>query len=416
MTINSDVAVLGAGIVGVSTALHLQARGRSVVLVDRRGPGEETSYGNAGLIERSSVVPYAFPRSVLTLLRFALNRSADVRYHWTHLPRVAPWLFHYWRHSSPRRLGDAARDMLPLIERCVSEHQFLLKSAEATHLARDTGWLELCRTPKNLAFSREAAERLQEYGLSYDVLDRSQLHDLEPSINPVVFGAIHWRDPVTVSSPGAVTKAYAELFRRRGGRFVHADARQVQQSDGHWKLPSEAGEVRTKEVVVALGAWSTDVTEQLGYRIPLAVKRGYHMHFSPPAGVSLHRPILSEYGGFVLAPMLDGIRLTTGIELAPRDAPPTPVQLDEAEAIARSLIPLGERVEPEPWMGVRPCLPDMKPVIGRAGKHSGLWFNFGHAHHGFTLGPVTGRLLAEQMTGETPAADLSPYRADRFLA
>ncbi|MEP9373806.1 FAD-dependent oxidoreductase [Mesorhizobium sp. KR1-2] len=414
LTIDSDVAVLGAGIVGVSTALHLQARGRSVVLVDRRGPGEETSYGNAGLIERSSVVPYAFPRSVLTLLRFALNRSADVRYHWTHLPRVAPWLFQYWRHSSPRHLADAARDMLPLIERCVSEHQLLLKDAEATHLARETGWLELCRTPKDLAFSREAAERLGEYGLSYDLLDRSQLHDLEPAINPSVFGAIHWRDPVTVSSPGAVTKAYAELFLRRGGRFVHADARQVKQSDGHWKLPSEAGEVRARDVVLALGAWSTDVTEQLGYRIPLAVKRGYHMHFSPPAGVSLNRPILSEYGGFVLSPMLDGIRLTTGIELAPRDSAPTPVQLDKAEAIARSLIPLGNRVEPEAWMGVRPCLPDMKPVIGGAGKHPGLWFNFGHAHHGFTLGPVTGRLLAEQMTGETPAADLLPYRACRF--
>lgn len=414
MTINSDVAVLGAGIVGVSTALHLQARGRSVVLVDRRGPGEETSYGNAGLIERSSVVPYAFPRNIRTLLRFALNGSSDVRYDWKHLPGIAPWLFQYWRHSSPRRLAGAAQAMLPLIERCVSEHQPLLQEANVTHLARETGWLEISRTPGDLAAARKAAEHLREHGLSYDVLDGRQLRELEPAVSPSIAGAIHWRDPVTVSSPGAVTKAYAELFLRRGGKFVRADARQLKQNDGHWSLPSEAGELRARDVVVALGAWSTDVTGPLGYRIPLAVKRGYHMHFSPAGGVTLNRPVVSEYGGFVLSPMLDGIRLTTGVELAPRDAAPTPLQLDQAEAIARTLVPLGSRVEPEAWMGARPCLPDMKPVIGRAGKRAGLWFNFGHAHHGFTLGPVSGRLLAEQMTGQTPAADLTPFSPERF--
>jgi D-amino-acid dehydrogenase len=414
LTINCDVAVLGAGIAGVSTALHLQARGRSVVLVDRRGPGEETSYGNAGLIERSSVVPYAFPRSIRTILRFALNRSSDVRYDWKHLPAIAPWLFQYWRHSSPARLADAARSMLPLIERCVSEHQDLLQDAGATHLARETGWLELCRTRSDLASSSKAADDLREHGLGYDVLDSQQLRELEPAISSSIAGAIHWRDPVTVSSPGAVTKAYAELFLRRGGKFVHADARQLKQNDGHWSLASEAGELQARDVVVALGAWSTDVTEQLGYRIPLAVKRGYHMHFSPAGRISLNRPLVSEYGGFVLSPMLDGIRLTTGVELAPRDDAPTPIQLDKAEAIARTLVPLGKRVEQEAWMGARPCLPDMKPVIGRARKRAGLWFNFGHAHHGFTLGPISGRLLAEQMTRDTPAVDLAPFSAERF--
>ena len=127
----SDVAVLGAGIVGVSTALHLQARGRSVVLIDRRGPGEEASFGNAGLIERSSVIPYGFPRGALTVLRFALNRSGEVRYDWRHLPRLAPWLFQYWRHSSPRNLAKASREMLPLVERCVSEHLPLSATEDA---------------------------------------------------------------------------------------------------------------------------------------------------------------------------------------------------------------------------------------------------------------------------------------------
>ena len=304
--------------------------------------------------------------------------------------------------------------MLPLVEHCVSEHLPLLREAGVEHLARQTGWLEICRTQQNLQSAKAAVEKLAGYGLSYDILDSRQLHEMEPAISTSIAGAIHWRDPVTVSSPGSVTKAYAELFLRRGGRFAHADARELKHADGLWSVRSGTGYVRAKDVVVALGAWSTDVIKPLGYRVPLAVKRGYHMHFRPDDGVSLGRPIVSEYGGFVLSPMLDGIRLTTGVELAGRDAGPTPVQLDQAEGIARTLFPVGGRVESQAWMGVRPCLPDMKPVIGPAAKHPGLWFNFGHAHHGFTLGPVSGRLLAEQMTGETPVVDPSPYRADRF--
>ncbi|MHC1550556.1 NAD(P)/FAD-dependent oxidoreductase [Phyllobacterium sp. K27] len=414
MIIDSDVIVLGAGIVGVSTALHLQARGRTVTLVDRRGVGEETSYGNAGLIERSSVIPYAFPRHIPTLLRLALNRSSDVRYHWNHLPRIAPWLFQYWRNSSPKQLAALARDMLPLIEQSVSEHQSLLKDAGVTHLARATGWLEICRLPRNLAASTQEAERLGEYGLRYDILDSRQLRELEPELSPDLAGAVHWRDPVTVSSPGDVTKAYGALFVKRGGLVLNADARNLRQSNGRWCLATDRGDVQAQHAVVALGAWSTDVAKPLGYSFPMAVKRGYHMHFRPSREAALAIPVVCEEGGFVLSPMRDGIRLTTGVELAARDSAPTPVQLHKAEAIARTMFPLGERVDDQPWLGVRPCLPDMKPVIGPAGNHGGLWFNFGHAHHGFTLGPVSGRLLAEQMTGEVPLTDLSPYRWDRF--
>jgi D-amino-acid dehydrogenase len=138
------------------------------------------------------------------------------------------------------------------------------------------------------------------------------------------------------------------------------------------------------------------------------------MHYKPDGNAVLNHPVLDVDGGFVLAPMTKGIRLTTGAEFAARDAPPTPVQVDRTEPLARDIFPLGRRVDPEPWLGRRPCLPDMRPVLGPAPKHKGLWFSFGHNHHGFTLGPVTGRLMAEMMTGETPFTDARPYRADRF--
>jgi D-amino-acid dehydrogenase len=218
-----------------------------------------------------------------------------------------------------------------------------------------------------------------------------------------------------VTDPGGLAKAYATLFRRKGGRFVVGDARGLQQDpDRRWRVPLQSGSAVAREAVVALGPWSDLVFAPLGYSMPLSVKRGYHLHLAPLGNAVLNHPVLDADQGFLLAPMARGIRVTTGVEFTRRDAPPTPVQVERALPKAHALFPLGEPVDAKPWMGARPCLPDMLPVIGRAPRHQGLWFDFGHQHHGLTLGPVTGRLLAEMMTGETPFADPKPFAVERF--
>ena len=179
-------------------------------------------------------------------------------------------------------------------------------------------------------------------------------------------------------------------------------------------MASAEGPVQARESVVALGPWSDVLTRALGYELPLAVKRGYHMHYRIAGQAKLNLPSLDAERGYFLAPMRGGIRLTTGAEFALRDAIRTPVQLGRAEPIARDLFPLAERLDTEPWMGARPCTPDMMPIIGRAPLHRGLWFAFGHAHHGLTLAAVTGRLVAELVTSETPLVDPAPYSAARF--
>jgi D-amino-acid dehydrogenase len=166
--------------------------------------------------------------------------------------------------------------------------------------------------------------------------------------------------------------------------------------------------------VVALGVWSGDVARKFGYRIPLMAKRGYHMHYANDGRAALSRPVVDIENGYVVAPMRRGLRLTTGVELACRNRPPSPVQLERAERIARPVFGLGKRLDESPWLGLRPCTPDMRPVIGAADRCPGLWFAFGHAHHGLTLGPVTGRLLAEMMSGEATFADPGAYRVGRF--
>jgi D-amino-acid dehydrogenase len=410
-----DVIVLGAGIIGVSSALHLQDRGRRVALVDRRDPGEETSFGNAGLIERSSIVPYAFPRELSTLLRYARRQSTALYWDYKALPSFAGWLARYWWESSPQRLAAAARDMLPLIGRSVAEHDALIARAGLGELVRDDGWIEAFHD--RTAFERKAAMAevaARQHGLRMVPLDGAALRAREPALGDGFCGALHWQDPKAVSNPGALTKGYAHLFEAGGGLLLHGDATTLHAQNDAWTVDTAQGRVSAKEVVVALGVWSDTVFAPLGYRIPLRGKRGYHMHYRP-ARATLSVPVVDSEEGYVIAPMQGGrLRLTTGVEIAKRGAPPTGVQLDRAERLARPLFGLGERIDAAPWLGIRPCTPDMRPVIGPASRHRGLWFAFGHNHHGLTLGPVTGRLLAEIMTGTTPFTDAHPYRPARF--
>jgi D-amino-acid dehydrogenase len=407
-----DALVLGAGIVGISVAVHLQKRGRSTVLVDRRGAAEETSYGNAGLVQREGVYPYGFPHDFGALFRYGINRTIDAHYHPSAIPQLASFLLKYWNHSKPARHAEIARAYSQLIEHCVEEHQALVHAAGAQELARPTGWMKAFRTTRERDKRFAEAERWRrEFGLNFRTLDAREIQAAEPHLAPVLIGALHWTDPLAITDPQALALSYLRLFESLGGRFVQGNAASLQEG---WSLRTVDGTVAAKDVVVALGPWSDVVTRRLGYDLPLAVKRGYHMHYRAAGSAVLNHPVLDHERGYFLAPMRRGIRLTTGAEFALRDAIRTPVQLGRAEPIARELFPLAERLDTEPWMGSRPCTPDMMPVIGPAPRHRNLWFAFGHAHHGLTLGPVTGRLVAEMVCGEKPFVDPLPYRANRF--
>jgi len=411
----TDVIVLGAGIVGTSAALHLAKRGVAVALVDRRGPGEETSFGNTGIIEGNTLFPHAFPSGFGALLRIALKRAPEANYHWSALPKIASWLLSYRANTRPEASLAFAKDMRPLYSRALNEHGALLGEDAARYL-RKVGWLKLYRG--DAAFAATARERdyACELGLNHRVLDTKEARALEPSLAPVFRHAVHWPDAASVSNPLAVTQAYAAQFAARGGVILKGDARTLHRAGANWRVDTEEGPVDAKEAVIALGPWAPDVLDPLGIRLPLAFKRGYHRHYRPLGNAALTRPIVDIEYGYCLAPMDQGIRLTTGAEFADRDAAPTPQQFDRLLPAARGLFALGEGIESQPWLGSRPCFADSRPVIGRAPGQAGLWLDYGHAHWGLTLGPVSGRLLAEMMTGTTPFCDPKPYGAERFSA
>ena len=410
----TDAIVLGAGIVGTSVALQLAKRGLGVALVDRRGPGEETSYGNAGIVEGNTVFPPAFPSSFSALMRIALKRAPEANYHLARLPQAAPWLLSFFAASRPRRLIETARIIRPLFSHALAEHETLLADAGALRYLRREGWLKLYRSDAAFAAIARELDLAAEFGIAHHRLDTDAARALEPHLAPVFRHAVHWPGAASVNNPLAVTRAYAAHLEKLGGVLLSGDAASLHRADGRWRIETAAGPIDAPEVVLALGPFAPDVLGRLGIRLPLGIKRGYHLHFRSNGNAGLTRPVVDMENGYCLAPMEQGIRLTTGAEFAARTAPPTPVQFDRLLPDARRLLPFGEAVEAIPWMGCRPCFADSRPVIGRAPGRSGLWLAYGHGHWGLTLGPATGRLLAEMMTGATPFCDPAPYSAERF--
>lgn len=413
----SDILVLGAGMVGTCTALHLQQLGHQVCMVDKKGPGQETSFGNAGLIQREAVEPYAFPRRWSKLLEVAMRRSVDVHYHCQALPGLARALLSYWCESAPERLAVAALHHERLIANCLEAHQPLILKSGAQDLVRREGFYKVYRRPCGFENAVKDAERLSDqFGLRFASLDAGALAQAEPVLRSAQAGAVHWLDPWSVSDPGELVVRYARLFEQRGGRLIRADALTLQSHGAGWRVRSGGVEggawLEAEQAVIALGPWSDALIRPLGYNLPLFVKRGYHQNYT---GARLNLPLLDAEKGFLLLPTSQGTRLTTGAEFARMGTPATPVQIGRAERSARELLDLGPARADQPWLGSRPCTPDMLPVMGPAPRHPGLWFNFGHAHQGFTLGPVAGRLVAEMLSGHTPWLDPAPYRAERFL-
>lgn len=409
-----DAIVLGAGIVGVSVALQLARRGMAVALVDRAPPGEATSYGNAGIIEGNTLLPPAFPSDFGALLRIALKRAPEANYHLGFLPRVVPWLLAFRAASQPERLVETARLSRPFLSQAVAEHETLLAEAGGARYLRKTGWLKVYRSDKTVRGLAREFELAREFGLPLDMLDTGGVRALEPSLNPVFERAVFWPQAASISNPLGVTQAYLALFIRRGGVVLKGDARSLHRNGARWRVETDEGAIDGDHAVVALGPWADELLPQFGIRLPFAVKRGYHRHFKAQGNASLGRPVLDADAGYVITPMEQGIRMTTGAEFAARDARPTPVQFDRVMPKARELFPLGERADDKTWLGARPCLPDSRAAIGRAPGQAGLWLAVGHAHWGLTLGPVTGRLIADLMSGDTPFVDPAPYRPERF--
>ncbi len=416
---SDTVAVLGAGMVGVACALELQRRGHAVTLYDRAGPGRETSYGNAGVIARSSLMPFNHPGLWASLPRLLVNRSAGFRYAPAFIARNLPWALGFLSRARAGVFEETTTALDALIRLSMQEHVRLLGEAGATQRLRANGWLFLYRSEAGFAASRLARTAYDTFGVDTQVLGPSALSELEPQLKPIFPRALWVKDSYSVDSPGRVVEAYARLFAARGGqiRQANVDTLTRAQTGSGWRLLDAGGTSHgASQVVLALGPWSKAfLARSFDIDVPMAFERGYHMHYDAEQDAVLQRPVYDTAGAYVLSPMEQGLRLTTGVQLSAHDAPRDTVQLELAEHAARQAFPLGSRLEPEAWLGSRPTLPDCRPIIGTCPRQSGLWLAFGHQHIGFATGTGSAALLGSLMAGEPAAIDPAPFRPERFL-
>lgn len=408
------IVVIGAGIVGTSTALFLQADGHRVTLIDRLPPGGGTSSGNAGVISVGSILPVATPAVLRQVPRMLLDPLSPLAIRWTHLPRLVPWLTRLVLASRPAQVERATAALAGLVARAGQAHDVLIQRAGAGDLVRRVGWLKVAASAE--ALRRGLATELAAYAryeLPHRLLEPGETHELEPALAPALRHGLLLPMHRAVAHPQLYVQRFADAFRREGGRVMRADVLDFPAGSGAiTAVRTSEGMVEADHAVIAAGALSRRLARQAGARIPLDAERGYHAMLPHPTP-TLTRPVYAVDHGFVLAPMLHGVRLTGGVELASPTAAPDWRRIRRLVGRAREVLPgLDGRIDSE-WQGCRPSTPDSLPVIGRAPDRPNVWLAFGHQHVGLTLGPLTGRLIADLIAGRDPGLDLGPFAADR---
>ena len=413
---SQTVTVLGAGIVGISCALELQRRGFQVTLIDRRGPGEETSSGNAGILSYGNITPIAAPELLGRCLRLLLNQETDFRLHYPHFLSLLPWMLRFiWRcrRSAYFRDGEAMSAItLPSIDM----HRQWIEEAGVQNLVNSgSGGLELYRNEQTFQRDRLNRELWDYCGIRYSELSMDDAYALEPSLNRIFTRAVLIEDSISLRDPQKLCVAYAELFREAGGEFRQQHVRAIRPDGQRWSLSTEQGEETVERLVLCLGAWTPLLLQPLGYRNPLAIERGYHTVFAAQEGHRLSRPIFDSDASYVMIPMEEGLRVTTGTNLVYRETDPDPRQVAQVSPRVREAFPVAEEILETPWMGRRPTVPDTLPLIGPAPRHANLWLAFAHSHMGFTQGPISGRLIANDMLREPQPFDASRCSPARYL-
>lgn len=411
--------------VGVSCALYLQQKGYQVTLIEKNYFGQETSYGNAGVISRGSIIPLNNPKLWRNLPGYLTNRHPAVRYNLEYLLKHLPWLSRFLLKANHNSTLQTVEALNSLIAPSLATHKKLLQAAGIGHRLRENGWLKLYRNPQSFRNAAYERKLLHSQHVAFECLQADDIYELEPGLKPVFQRAMWVTDTASVDNPGAVVKAYGELFLQRGGRLIKDGIRKItplstltteDSSQMGYRLTGNQQEYDCHQLVLATGPWANELLKPLGVQIPICYERGYHQHFTMTQQDTITRPFFDVDASYVLTPTDLGLRISTGSELIERNATPSPTQLAQVLPKVKEAVHLGpeSRTETPPWLGSRPTTPDARPIIDQLPNHKGIWLALGHQHIGFSTGPVTGQLISDLIAGEQPKIDLTPFALQRF--
>jgi D-amino-acid dehydrogenase len=403
--------VVGAGIVGVCSALHLQRDGHEVTLIDRDGPGEGTSRGNAGIFATGHVIPIGTPGLLRRVPGMLLDQTSPLAMRWAYLPQIAPWLMRMLAASTPRRVEEISHALAALLAPATESYRSLLKSANAESLVQRRGWLTVYETEASRKDAQLHLDLRRQRGIRWEELDEGTIRQLVPALRPGPIWGVMFPDCEHTVDPYRLTVALAQDFAAGGGAILRGDV-ETSIVDGRPTVKTGNGLLTFDALVIAAGAFSRKLMRGLGDDAPLDTERGYHVMMDNE--IDLRVPLLCADHKFSITPMDGSVRLAGTVEFAGLVAPPNPKRWDIMTRRSRSLLP-GLKSEPRAtWMGYRPSMPDSLPVIGPSSRHQNVYYAFGHGHLGLTLGAVTGKMIADFVAQRAQTVDPSPYRVTRF--
>lgn len=411
------VAVIGAGIAGACSAAWLQRKGIAVTLIERAAPGEGTSFGNAGSLSPTAVMPVAMPGMLKQIPGWLTDPLGPLTVRLSYLPRALPWLIRFLRCANPEQMWRSAHALRPLLAPVFECYEPIVKNARAEDLIRREGILYLYDSEAEFLASKQGEEIRRKLGAVLEDVSAADIQRMAPGVaSSFRWGTYAPENGFTIN-PHRLTRAIAEQVVADGGQLVQAEARDIKTRNGklvvHLSRENTADEIAADAVVVAAGAWSHRLAARVGDRIPLETQRGYHVTVAD-SGVRVNRMLNWVRRRVFATPMEAGMRFAGTVEIAGLEAAPNWKRAD-------ALLELGKRMFPDMntstvsrWMGHRPCLPDSLPVIGASPRAQNVFYAFGHGHIGMCSASGTGRTVAELIAGEKPQIDISPFRADRF--
>lgn len=412
------VLVIGAGAVGLSSAIWLQRAGHEVTVIDRLSPLDAeayrgaTSFGNACTMAFGACLPVAMPGILRQVPGMLLDRASPLSIFWRDFPQLVPWLWSFVRSSAPAQVDRIVAVLGALLRAAPAGHDSLIEEAAVANLVRGTGCLYLFRSAREFREAREGIALREREGVRMHILDAAQVREREPQLAPLYYKGLRFLDVYSLDDPYRYMLGLLDVFHRHGGRFVQGSVRRIERNGADIVVHAGEQAHSTARVVIAAGAWSAGLAAMVGDSVRLDTERGYHVLF-PEAGRLLQAPTCYPAHGFYMVPTAQGLRAAGTVELGGLDRPARSVRTDVIERKTRMLLP-GVGPAGRTWLGFRPSMPDSLPVIGASPTDPRVLYAFGHGHIGLTLAGISGRIIATLLSGRTVPMDLAPLRINRF--
>lgn len=409
-----DVLVIGAGVIGLSAALALQARRRAVLVLDREGPAAGASAGNAGAFAFSDILPLASPGILRKAPRWLLDPLGPLSIPPAHALKVAPWMWRFWRACAPARVAEATAAQTALMDLSRAELEPFLAATGTAQMLGKEGSLQVYEGQAEFEAARPAWQTRAEHGIAFRHMGATEMAEIQPGLAARFTHGTFTPDWHSIADPKLYTLALAERFRAEGGTIERAEVAGLRpRADGVEVVLAGGATRRAAHVVLAAGAFSHLIARSLGERIPLEAERGYNTTL-PRGAFDLRTKLVFGGHGFVVSPLATGIRVGGAVELGGLTLPPNFRRAEAMLSKAQAFLPGLSPEDGVQWMGLRPSLPDTLPVIGPARTTPRVTYAFGHGHLGLTQSAGTARLVGDLVTGRAPAIDLSPFSPNRF--